>query len=147
MEVDWVSVLDRLPPKGRIVLVSFDGPYGFGARIDTGDGWLWGVVQQGDRIDPDKSADWNNVEVDDDYQPTHWAECPPKPVRATPVPLQPDEHVRIGRLADTLGCGCSLSHAVWLAFPDAKNAQERDLALGIVLRVLMEGAPAPGADK
>lgn len=82
----WVSVKNRLPRMNRVVLVcyasGFDGKpiFNWGARIDGGDGWLWGVkVGVSGDICPDESVDWNLIDADDDYAVTHWQPLPRAP--------------------------------------------------------------------
>lgn len=71
----WVACSDRLPPAGELVIASSDGALSVMSRDDgDDDGWCW--VQQ-------KWA-WNlgdpeGLELDDDYQPTHWRPLPAPP--------------------------------------------------------------------
>lgn len=76
----WIPVKRKLPAIDRIVMVAypsgFDGSpiYAWGARIDDGDGWCWGVrTGYCSGIHPTETANWNGIEVDDDYKVTHWA--------------------------------------------------------------------------
>jgi hypothetical protein len=77
--MNWQSVVEALPPLDEIVHVCFrsgnDGHpvLAFGARMDDGDGWLWGVGPGYNGIRPDKDALWNGIEADDEYDVTHWA--------------------------------------------------------------------------
>lgn len=84
----WISIKKRLPPLDRVVMVCYrsgydGGPvYGWGARLDEGEGWLWGVqtgYSNGIRLGQD--ATWNSIEADDDYKVTHWQTLPAPPFR------------------------------------------------------------------
>lgn len=84
---DWISVKDRLPDFDQVVMVcwpsGFDGRalYSWGARIDDGDGWLWGIKTGWcGWIAPGDDADDNGIEVDDDYPVQFW-----KPLDAPPT--------------------------------------------------------------
>lgn len=75
---DWISVEDELPPLEEPVWLFAqlcDGNYiWIGGRTDTFDGWLWAdchmtVWFNGEKWDGD-------MDVDDDYQPTHWMRLP-----------------------------------------------------------------------
>ncbi len=72
--MNWISVKDRLPPYGLMVLIHYDSYIGFGSREDDTDRWLWGR-SYGSIVDIAHIDDsnWHDVEVDDDYQVTHWA--------------------------------------------------------------------------
>lgn len=81
----WISVMEKLPEFDTVVLVcwrntptSVDPIYSWGARLDDGDGWLWGL---GGRwgVHPDQTATWNDVDADDDYNVTHWMPLPVPP--------------------------------------------------------------------
>lgn len=81
----WISVETRLPKLDTIVLVCrrrHDGSaiYSFGARVDDSEGWCWGVkAGYGSCISIEEEASWNDIEVDDDYQVTHWQTLPKPP--------------------------------------------------------------------
>lgn len=83
----WISVKNRLPPLDKTVMVrwasGFDGSdiFGWGARLDDSEGWLWGVGARWG-VQPKQTAQWNDIEADDDYQITHWMPLPRSPVRA-----------------------------------------------------------------
>jgi hypothetical protein len=86
----WRPVESELPKMDEVVLVSYNSGFNgqpviaFGARVDSGEGWLWGVKQgYGAGVHLDKDAGWNDVEADDDYQVTHW-----QPLTA-PLPAPP----------------------------------------------------------
>ena len=89
----WYPTETTLPPLEKIVIVRYRwgiddaDVYAWGARIDEDEGWLWGI-QQGYScgIHPDKSAGWNDIEADDDYQITHWMDLPEPPAKAEPSP-------------------------------------------------------------
>ena len=75
----WRPVESELPKMDEVVLVSYNSGFNgqpviaFGARVDSGEGWLWGVKHgYGSGVHLDKDAGWNDVEADDDYQVTHW---------------------------------------------------------------------------
>jgi hypothetical protein len=85
----WISVKDRKPRLDQMVLVAYasghDGSpiYAWGARINEGDGWLWGTkTGYGSAIHPEKDFGWNDIEADDDYKVTHWMPLPKPPFRA-----------------------------------------------------------------
>lgn len=87
----WRPVESELPKMDEVVLVSYNSGFNgqpvlaFGARVDSGEGWLWGVKQgYGAGVHLDKDAGWNDVEADDDYQVTHW-----QPLTA-PLPSPPN---------------------------------------------------------
>jgi len=78
MKSDWQKVSeDNLPGLDEIVWL-WDGKIMWvGGRADDGDGWLWAntyfnVWHNGTRWDGD-------LEVDDDYKPTHWKRLPDSP--------------------------------------------------------------------
>lgn len=79
----WFRVEDRLPEMNDIVQVSypngFDGApvYAYGARLDEGEGWLWGVARW--PIRPDQDYRFNDIEADEDYPVTHWQLLPHPP--------------------------------------------------------------------
>lgn len=83
----WISVKKRLPALDRVVMVcyrcGYDGSpvYAWGARLDEGEGWLWGIQSCGysGGIRLGKDAGWNSVEADEDYQVTHWRTLPRPP--------------------------------------------------------------------
>ena len=101
----WVSVEERLPEIDVVVLTcresGFDGRpiYAFGARVDEGDGWLWGISDQRNGCDPAQDAHGNDVEVDDDYKVTHWM----------PLPAAPPAKHPSGEVAPLLGKQTNLS--------------------------------------
>lgn len=82
----WISVKKRLPKIDRTVIVcwpsGYDGTptYAWGARLDTGDGWLWGIGGHYG-VRPNLDTSYNNIEADDDYQITHWMPAPKGPFR------------------------------------------------------------------
>ncbi len=93
MAAKWISVTKRRPKLDRVVLVCFrsgydGGPmYAFGARVDDGDGWLWGIQHSsGGGVRLDRDAGWNGVEADDDYQVTHWQPLPSAPFKIKKKP-------------------------------------------------------------
>lgn len=79
---NWISVKDRLPDLDQIVIVKYPSVYdrsplyAWGARVDDGDGWLWGIKSGGGPIHPDKDPSWNDIEAGDDYQVTDWQPLP-----------------------------------------------------------------------
>lgn len=81
---EWTPVENGLPELEQIVLVSYRSGYdgfpliAFGARLDDGEGWLWGLSRS-DGVRVDKDAGWNDAEADDDYQVTHWMPLPAPP--------------------------------------------------------------------
>jgi Protein of unknown function (DUF551) len=83
---EWIPVEDDLPELETLVLVclpNYAGAprYAWGARIDDGEGWLWGLSSSG-TIDPERDIRWNDVEADDDYQVQFWKPIDkPPPVR------------------------------------------------------------------
>jgi Protein of unknown function (DUF551) len=87
---DWISVKENLPDIDCLVQVCFlnyqNSPqYAWGARLDDGDGWLWGIASGlGGRIDPCRTALWNNVEADDDYPVQFWRPLDEPPTFQTP---------------------------------------------------------------
>jgi hypothetical protein len=71
----WIRVSQRLPDVDQTVIISCpfdDGAiYYWAARLEDGDGWLWGVGGKfGLRVG--ETPAWNDIEADDDYAPTHW---------------------------------------------------------------------------
>lgn len=83
---EWISVKDRLPKLGQIVIICYASGYdgapiiAWGARVDECEGWLWGEARCGD-IRPDMDEGWNQIEADDDYKVTHWMAMPKPPFR------------------------------------------------------------------
>ena len=81
----WIPVSERLPELEQVVIVhypnGYDGSpvYAWGARCDDSEGWLWGVGSGRSGIHPKENADFNDIEVDDDYKVTHWMLLPPAP--------------------------------------------------------------------
>lgn len=83
----WFDAKQELPPIDQVVIVRYPSGYDgagilvWGARVDDGDHWFWGV-QTGYScgIRPDEDAGWNNIECDDDYEVTHWMPLPKPPV-------------------------------------------------------------------
>lgn len=67
---------ETLPPLDTVVWIIYlsdfdDVPVlAFGGRSDGGEGWLWGV----DRSGPYPKGGEAEIECDDDYRVTHWAE-------------------------------------------------------------------------
>jgi hypothetical protein len=78
MSQEWVKVEDGLPPMERpvwMLLPDSDQPI-IGCRTDDGEGWVWGrCYSLVDCYWNPATRGWEaeNCEVDDDYQPTHWA--------------------------------------------------------------------------
>lgn len=74
---EWIDVKDKLPPLDEVVLVHYPSHdnfpvYNWGARVDDGEGWCWGVKGgYGASLRIDKDCSWNDIEVDDDYPVTH----------------------------------------------------------------------------
>jgi hypothetical protein len=85
----WISVRTRKPPLNSLVMVCYASSYNaapvyaWGARMDEGDCWLWGIHRGYGGIRLDKDAGWNGVEADDDIQVTHWMELPKPPAAQT----------------------------------------------------------------
>jgi hypothetical protein len=86
----WRPVETELPKMDEVVLIIYNGGFNgrpvitFGARIDSGEGWLWGVKRgYGADVHLDKDAGWNEIDADDDYEVTHW-----QPLTA-PLPSPP----------------------------------------------------------
>lgn len=83
--MNWIKVNDKdestLPPLDKIVWIIWlsgydDGPViQLGGRGDFGDGWMWGVLENGRA---GFARNWEpklyGIEADDDYRVTHWAE-------------------------------------------------------------------------
>lgn len=77
----WISVDERLPDLGTLVL-GWDGALGvFSRDYVPGEGWLWARQSYAWNL-----TDPSGIEADDDYQVTHW-----KPLPAPPAaqPQQP----------------------------------------------------------
>lgn len=74
---DWISVEDHLPELLQVVLGwTKAGELGVFARDDRGgDGWVWARQAFSWNL-----ADADGLEVDDDFDLTHW----------TPLPLGPE---------------------------------------------------------
>lgn len=74
---DWIAIEDRLPELNKVVLVCWKNEnngspiYGWGARLDESEGWLWGTGARWG-VSPREDAQQNDIEADDDYQVTHW---------------------------------------------------------------------------
>lgn len=86
----WISVKRKLPRLGQIVIVCFpsgyDGCpiYAWGTRhYEPGEGWLWAIKTRGGDIRIGETAEWNDIEPDDDYSVTHWQPIPRPPFRAS----------------------------------------------------------------
>ena len=85
--VGWIPCDERLPDFDVPVWL-FDPEFGpfIGGRCDDGDGWLWanslGTIWWNKR-----KAAWDaDLEMDDDYHPTHWMPLPnPPSPNARPV--------------------------------------------------------------
>jgi hypothetical protein len=81
----WIPVSEKLPDKDVVVLTcrssEYDGRpiYAWGARVDDGEGWLWGLSNQRFGIDIGQDASGNDVDADDDYKVTHWMPLPAAP--------------------------------------------------------------------
>lgn len=89
----WRPVKDGLPEIGRVVLVSYNSGFNdepvlaFGARIDTDEGWLWGIqTGYSGGVDPNEDATWNEIDADDEYKVTHW-----QPLTAPPATPEASE--------------------------------------------------------
>lgn len=76
----WISVKDDKPPENEPVWISTENGMFIGAWTYDGEYWLWGNCYH--------SQYWNSIEhqwesyeiqVDDDYQPTHWMSLPNPP--------------------------------------------------------------------
>lgn len=86
---EWIDVKIERPLLDETVLVRLSGgngshTYAFGARVDDGDGRLWGLQAFGHGIDPLKDARLGNgIEADDEYLVTHWQPLPTPP-KVTP---------------------------------------------------------------
>lgn len=82
----WVKCSDRMPGFDELVwLYQKEIPRIFiGCRCDDSDGWLWGRAYSVPHFNS-FAENWEplEVEVDDDYQPTHWMPLPDPP---TPDP-------------------------------------------------------------
>ena len=92
---DWISVKRKLPDLDQVVLVrlscDWDNShrFDFGARIDDGEGWVWGIKQDAISIHPAKDASWNGIDADDDHNVTHWMSLPKPPrVRRAATPTK-----------------------------------------------------------
>jgi hypothetical protein len=84
----WRDVKAELPPLEQVVIIRYPSWYdggdvfAWGARVDDGEGWLWGVKTGYDAsVRPSEDASWNDIEVDDDYPVTHWMHLPSAPDR------------------------------------------------------------------
>lgn len=90
---EWTDCKDRLPAINQVVIVcypsGYDGSplYAWGARCDGcedehgNDAWCWGIGAPTFGISPGMDAGHNGIEVDDDYDVTHWMPLPEPPHR------------------------------------------------------------------
>ena len=88
----WVAVSERLPAIGQVVwLCDADNIY-MGGRGQDGDEWLWCQCYN---VPNWEAEEWvpDDLESDDDYQPTHWMPLPS--MGAAPEAANPsDEEVK-----------------------------------------------------
>lgn len=76
----WIPVGERLPALQELVFALSNSKLSVMARDDLGeDGWLWAQQHSAWNL-----ADPDGLEIDDDYQPTHW-----RPMFALPDASQP----------------------------------------------------------
>jgi hypothetical protein len=74
----WIPVTERLPEMDVPVWLAEAGDIYVGGRSDSGDGWLWCNCYCSHYF-TDKGWACGDMEMDDDYQPTHWMPLPEPP--------------------------------------------------------------------
>lgn len=79
-EAGWVSVKDRLPPLDTPVYMYIEAGNRIltGGRGDGGEGWVWCNCYHSAYF---HNGIWmsSDMEMDDDYEPSHWMPLPPAP--------------------------------------------------------------------
>ena len=88
----WVAVSERLPAIGQVVLLCDADNIYMGGRGQDGDEWLWCQCYN---VPNWEAEEWvpDDLESDDDYQPTHWMPLPS--MGAAPEAANPsDEEVK-----------------------------------------------------
>lgn len=76
---EWISVEDRLPDIDQVVVCLENTVTYYGGCVDAGDeGWLWGMA---DSTPWYHDGAWRaDIEIDDEYLPSHWMPLPPPPL-------------------------------------------------------------------
>jgi hypothetical protein len=79
LERFWTPVSESLPSFDVPVWLTDGKVIWIGARTDDPEGWLWGKTYGTEHY---SRGQWvaDDIEVDEDYRPTHWSHLPQPPV-------------------------------------------------------------------
>lgn len=76
----WISVEEELPEEDEIVFCYDGKDINVGGYADMGDGWFWGRCYDTVYYSSEDRKWLGDIEVDNDYEITHWKRMPNPPV-------------------------------------------------------------------